>query len=220
MKRWASAAITVLLLASPALAQPDTDKEMGMPMQAGSAVRSESGLPQIQATPGATAPTSASANPILRVPVSDLHPGNVNLSPHINNPLAGEYDAATRGMRDFIQFNCVGCHAPNGGGGMGPSLSDSRWIYGGSPPNIFLSIYQGRPNGMPAWGEMLPESTIWELVSYIQSITHPSEPKFGRTISRSPESPKVQQVPAEFLQTTDPWGFTEPFTNGQAPQGD
>ncbi|HZZ60129.1 MAG TPA: c-type cytochrome [Roseiarcus sp.] len=218
MKRWASSATLVLLLSSPALAQPDTDKEMGMPV--GSSVRSESGLPLIQATPGAVAPSSASANPILHVPVTDLHPGNVNFAPRIDNPLADDPNAATRGMRDFIQFNCVGCHAPNGGGGMGPSLSDRRFIYGAAPPNIFLSIYQGRPNGMPAWGEMLPESTIWELVSYVQSITHPSGPNFGKTISRSPLSPKVQQTPAEFLQTTDPWGFTEAFSSGQPPNGD
>jgi len=67
---------------------------------------------------------------------------------------------------------------------------------------------------------MLPESTIWELVSYIQSIGHSSGPNFGRTISRSPESPKVRQVPAEFLQTSDPWAFTEAFGNGQPPNGD
>ena len=151
---------------------------MGMPVEPGSSVRSESGLPPIQATPGATAPSSASANPILHVPVSNLYPGNVNLAPHINNPLAGDPNAATRGMQDFLHFNCVGCHAPNGGGGMGPSLSDRRFIYGAAPPNIFLSIYQGRPNGMPTWGEMLPESTIWELVSYVQSIGHPSGPNF------------------------------------------
>lgn len=56
----------------------------------------------------------------------------------------------------------VGCHAANGGGGMGPALSEGRFIYGSNPANLFLSIYQGRPNGMPAWGEILPESTIWE----------------------------------------------------------
>ena len=104
-----------------------------MPDEPGSSVRSENGLPHIQATPGATAPSSASANPILHVPVSDLYPGNVNLAPHINNPLADDPSAATRGMQDFIQFNCVGCHAPNGGGGMGPSSSDRRFIYGADP---------------------------------------------------------------------------------------
>ena len=71
----------------------------------------------------------------------------------IANPLAQDPQAATRGMQDFIQFNCVGCHAPNAGGGMGPALSEGRFIYGSSPANLFLSIYQGRPNGMPTWGD-------------------------------------------------------------------
>ena len=74
----------------------------------------------------------------------------------------------------------------NGGGGMGPALSEGQFIYGSSPANLFLSIYQGRPNGMPAWGELLPESTIWELVAYVESIAHPPSPTFGETISRTP----------------------------------
>ena len=39
-----------------------------------------------------------------------------------------------------------------GGGGIGPPLMDDRWIYGSAPENIYASIVQGRPNGMPAWG--------------------------------------------------------------------
>ena len=67
------------------------------------------------------------------------------------------------------------------------------FTYGSSPANIFLSIYQGRPNGMPAWGAMLPEQTIWELVSYIQGIAdHPAR---GTTLSRTPPSPKIEQIP-------------------------
>ena len=119
----------------------------GQPMQPEASPRSERGVPSIEATPGASAPFSASANPILHVPVSGLHPGNVSFAPRIANPLANDPQAATRGMQDFIQFNCVGCHAPNAGGGMGPALSEGRLIYGSSPANLFLSIYQGRPKG-------------------------------------------------------------------------
>jgi cytochrome c oxidase cbb3-type subunit 3 len=59
---------------------------------------------------------------------------------------------ATPGMRDFANLNCVGSHATKAGDGMGPSLSDNQWIYGDKPSQIFLSIYQDRPNGMPAFG--------------------------------------------------------------------
>ena len=35
---------------------------------------------------------------------------------------------------------------------MGPSLQDSRWHFGGTPGEVFQSIYEGRPDGMPSWG--------------------------------------------------------------------
>ncbi len=173
---------------------------------------------QSEAPPDALAPASASANAILRVPVSNLHPGNVAFNAKIANPLANDPRAALRGMQDFNTFNCSGCHAANAGGGMGPALSMGLFTYGSSPANIFLSIYQGRPNGMPAWGAMLPEETIWELVSYIQSIA--DHPPRGTTISRTPPSPNIEQVPAEFLQTPTPWRYTESFSAGQKPKGE
>jgi cytochrome c oxidase cbb3-type subunit 3 len=120
-------------------------------------------------------------------------------------------------MQDFIHFNCIGCHANTGAGGIGPALSNESWIYGSSPENIFLTIYQGRPNGMPAWGNILPTSTIWELVSYIEKIWKRPGGKFGITTSLNPPSPAIQQVPAEILQTTDPWAHVEPFSDGQKP---
>ena len=201
-------------------AQQGGNRVIGQPMQPAASPRSETGAPSIEATPGASAPFSVSANPILHVPVSGLSPGNVWFTPKIANPLAQDPQAATRGMQDFIQFNCVGCHAPNAGGGMGPALSEGRFIYGSSPANLFLSIYQGRPNGMPTWGQLLAESTIWELVAYVDSIAHPPSSTFGRTISRTPQSPAVEETPAEFLQTANPWSFTIPFSNGQKPVGE
>jgi cytochrome c oxidase cbb3-type subunit III len=220
MRALLAASFFLGLAALAARAQQDATSSTGQPMQSEASPRSETELPAIEATPGATAPFPASANPILHVPVSNLHPGNVVFTPKINNPLVQEPQAATRGMQDFIQFNCVGCHAPNAGGGMGPALSEGRFIYGSNPANLFLSIYQGRPNGMPAWGEILPESTIWELVAYVQSIAHPPSSTFGETISRTPPSPAVEQTPSEFLQTPRPWSFTSAFSNGKQPVGE
>ncbi len=214
------ASVVLAFGASAALAQQAVASPTGQPIQPETLAALEAGVPAIEATPGASAPFSASANPILRVPVSGLHPGDVSFAPQIANPLANDPQAATRGMQDFIQFNCVGCHAANAGGGMGPALSEGRFIYGSSPANLFLSIYQGRPNGMPAWGELLPESTIWELVAYVESIAHPPSATFGRTISRTPPSPAVEQTPAEFLQTPKPWSFTSRFSNGRQPVGE
>ncbi len=66
-------------------------------------------------------------------------------------------------------YNCIGCHA-NGGGGIGPPLIKQQWIYGGEPANIFDTIVKGRPNGMPAWGDRIPEYQIWQIVAYVRSM--------------------------------------------------
>lgn len=175
-------------------------------------------------SPGAPPQTEAADNyggavpagALLRVPVSGIYPGGrpVGLNPDMRNPLANDPDAAQRGMKDFDAFNCSGCHAANAGGGMGPSLSNDIWIYRSSPANIYLTIVQGRSAGMPAFGAMLPDRTVWELVAYIQSIAEKPGPAFGTTTSAGIQP--VEQVPAGQVQTATPWKFTEPMPpNGE-----
>jgi cytochrome c oxidase cbb3-type subunit 3 len=161
--------------------------------------------------------SSSGRGALLQVPVSSLFPGGVTFPPQIKNPAASDPAAIERGMQAFQSMNCVGCHAPNGGGGMGPALSERQFIYGHEPANIYLSIYQGRPNGMPAWGEMLPADAIWDLVAYVTSISSAPDTGWGQTISLSPPSPIIQQVPAELVTTTTPWARTQPFGNGRKP---
>jgi cytochrome c oxidase cbb3-type subunit 3 len=67
-------------------------------------------------------------------------------------------------------MNCSGCHA-NGGGGMGPALMDTEWTYGSQPDQVFASIAEGRPNGMPSWKSRLSDQQIWELVAYVRSLS-------------------------------------------------
>jgi cytochrome c oxidase cbb3-type subunit 3 len=160
------------------------------------------------------------AGALLRVPVTGIYPGGTpaGLYPDMPNPLANDPDAVQRGMRDFDAFNCSGCHAANAGGGMGPSLSNDIWIYRSSPGNIYLTIAQGRAAGMPAFGAMLPDRTIWELVAYIKSIGEKPGPAFGKTISAVPQSPNTEQVPQGRAMTATPWQQTEPMPpSGQKP---
>jgi cytochrome c oxidase cbb3-type subunit 3 len=114
-------------------------------------------------------------------------------------------------MRFFSAFNCDGCHAANGGGGMGRSLSNSVFIYGGKPETIYMTIVQGRV-GMPAWGTVLPENVIWDLVAYIKSISNAPSSQWGTTFSAT--SPSVEQVPAGVQSTPDPWRYTQAFGKG------
>ena len=157
------------------------------------------------------------ASVLLRVPVTGIVPGNFAVAPSIRNPLENDPDAAARGMRDFDAFNCSGCHAANGAGGMGPSLSNDSWIYRSTPANIYLTILQGRAKGMPSFGALLPDTVIWELVAYIDSIAEKPSGTFGKTISAQEQLPDVEQVSANRLTTTNPWEHTEKFSNGQNP---
>jgi cytochrome c oxidase cbb3-type subunit 3 len=100
---------------------------------------------------------------------------------------------------------------------MGPALSNRAFIYGGDPQNIYLTIAQGRPNGMPAWGALLPSGVIWDLVAYVRSISDEPDNGWGKTTSI--EAMKIEQVPAEFQSTPTPWQHTQPFTDGQKPGG-
>lgn len=85
--------------------------------------------------------------------------------------LEGNAYAVSQGKRLYRWYNCSGCHAPGGGGDWGPALSDDRWIYGAEPENIFATIVEGRPNGMPSFGGHIPEDQVWQLVAYVRSLS-------------------------------------------------
>ena len=61
-------------------------------------------------------------------------------------------------------------------GGIGPPLMEHDWVYGKEPENIFDTIVKGRPNGMPTWGGRIPENQIWQIVTYVRSLSD-LEPK-------------------------------------------
>lgn len=77
--------------------------------------------------------------------------------------------AINEGHHLYTAFNCNGCHG-QGGGGEGPPLMDRRWRYGSEPGNLFASIIEGRPNGMPSYRGKLTEMQTWQLVSYVRAL--------------------------------------------------
>jgi len=84
--------------------------------------------------------------------------------------LEGNAYAVSEGKRLYEQWNCAGCHSPRGGGNIGPSLMDSVWIYGSSPENIFATIVEGRPNGMPAFRGRINNEDVWKLVAHVRTL--------------------------------------------------
>ena len=110
----------------------------------------------------------AAASQAINVPMTSLQAGPQVL-PAGAGPFQFNAYGVSEGKRLYTYFNCVGCHA-HGGGGMGPPLMDDRWIYGSQPANIFNTIVEGRPNGMPSWRGKIPDEQVWQIVAYVQSM--------------------------------------------------
>jgi cytochrome c oxidase cbb3-type subunit 3 len=136
-----------------------------------------------------TPPSAAVAIKSLRM--SDIVPGAADTAPPLANPDENNAYATSEGKRLFNWYNCNGCHA-DGGGDKGPALTDDVWSYGSEPANIFATIVQGRPNGMPAFGGRIPENQVWQLVAYVRS---PSG-QVGKTVAPS-RNDAMQSKPAE-----------------------
>jgi len=76
--------------------------------------------------------------------------------------------------------NCAVCHANDGGGGVGPNLTDAYWLHGGSVNDLFKTIKYGVPQkGMIAWQATLKPADIRDVSSYILTMqgTTPAKPK-------------------------------------------
>jgi cytochrome c oxidase cbb3-type subunit 3 len=84
---------------------------------------------------------------------------------------------------------------------------DDQWIYGSDPSQIFTTIMEGRPNGMPSWKGKLSNQQVWQLVAYVRLLSGLE----GTSVSsaredhmylspdlqlRSPQKPKNTIVPS------------------------
>ena len=122
-----------------------------------------------EAPPAATASYAVTLN-------DQVQPGGGIRDPEIVAPYDNNAYAVSEGQQLFGQMNCAGCHSAGGGGGMGPPLIDSLWVYGSEPENIFEPIVEGRPNGMPAYRERLSNDQIWRIVSYVRTLAALTSP--------------------------------------------
>jgi cytochrome c oxidase cbb3-type subunit 3 len=92
--------------------------------------------------------------------------------------------------RKAYETNCAACHKSDGGGLIGPNLTDEFWIHGGRPEQVWTTIHDGvLDKGMPAWGKVLPPETIGLLAAHVLSLegTHPKDAK-------APQGAKFEDV--------------------------
>jgi len=126
---------------------------------------------QRAATP--PSPVTSAAPPAVPYEAHVDAGGNVPPGGTLHNPHDGDAAVAKNGALLFTAMNCDGCHGPDAAGAVGPNLGDKRWRYGGADPEVFMSIYYGRPKGMPAFGGALGADGVWTLVTYLRSLPVP-----------------------------------------------
>jgi len=144
-------------------------------------------------------PPSASASTAVRE--VQLQPGPATPEVDVRGPYANNAYGVSEGKRLYNQMNCSGCHF-QGGGGIGPPLMDAEWIYGSAPENIFETIVEGRPNGMPSFRGKLGTDQVWQLVAYVRSMSGllPKDVASGRNDDmqvRSQEQATEKAVPKQ-----------------------
>jgi cytochrome c oxidase cbb3-type subunit 3 len=84
--------------------------------------------------------------------------------------LAKDRGTVAQGKKVFVQ-TCVACHRQDGGGVVGPNLTDDYWLHGGAPDRIYKTITEGVPDkGMPAWGPLLGPDRVQAVTAYVLTI--------------------------------------------------
>jgi len=73
--------------------------------------------------------------------------------------------------RMLFRDNCAACHREDGGGFIGPNLTDAYWLHGGKTEDIIRSIVIGHPNkGMMSWKLVFNQEQVAQLAGFIQSL--------------------------------------------------
>ena len=88
-------------------------------------------------------------------------------------------DALAAGQAEFVA-KCAACHLADGGGSVGPNLTDKYWLHGGSVQDVFKTIKYGvTAKGMIAWESQLTPTQMQNIASFILSLqgTTPATPK-------------------------------------------
>ena len=168
------------------------DKSLGVPISAIVLTALAFRLGGARQTPAPQSRAQAGTQPTYFIE----HPDNVQPGlglqsrfAKLTNPFEGDKARIAEGSKLFIAYNCMDCHGADGAGAMGPSLQDNRWHFGGTPGEVFQSIYEGRPEGMPSWGGRIRDEEIWRLVAYVRTLSNghsvATENFTGKTIARS-----------------------------------
>jgi cytochrome c oxidase cbb3-type subunit III len=82
--------------------------------------------------------------------------------------------------KQLYATNCAACHAADGGGNIGPNLTDKYWLHGGAIDDMYKTVRLGvMAKGMPAWDKILKPAQLDRVVAFVYSLrgSTPAKPK-------------------------------------------
>jgi len=84
--------------------------------------------------------------------------------------------ALAEGKETFNNI-CSSCHRVDGGGDIGPNLTDPYWKHGGSIKDVFIIVNNGVPNtNMVAWSGALSPEKMQNVSSYLLTLQGTNPP--------------------------------------------
>ncbi len=129
----------------------------------------------------------------LKTQANDIDESNVEL-------MAGADLEA--GQKTFIAL-CAVCHKPDGGGMVGPNLTDEYWIHGGSLQHIFTTVKYGVPDkGMISWKAQINPLQMAQVSNYILTLkgTNPPDAKEKQGTLYVPEAITKDSTAAKIME--------------------
>ncbi len=89
--------------------------------------------------------------------------------------------------KEIFTTTCAPCHRADGGGNIGPNLTDAFWLHGSRPDQIWKTVHDGVPSkGMAAWGPVLGETRVASAVAYVLTLRDTNVPN-GKPPQGDPE---------------------------------
>ena len=143
----------------------------------------------------------------------DLRPGQPG--PGLPATAGGQFNdrnalEVSNGKRLFRWYNCNGCHA-GGGGSYGPALMDDQWLYGSEPDNLYATIMEGRPNGMPSWRGKITDQQAWQISAYVRALAgNVSKAAAPSRRDAMAATPPLTQIPKQPPQQSEDGAQTVP----------
>jgi cytochrome c oxidase cbb3-type subunit III len=122
-----------------------------------------------------------------------------------NNVTVTTDEAALAQGATIFKRQCAVCHQEDGGGNVGPNLTDNYWIHGGSIKDIFSTIKYGVPQkGMISWESQLSPSDMRDVSSFIKVNlvgSQPANPKAPEGELYDPSTEEEENVESDTTST-------------------